>query len=71
MASSPVIRADSKFIGKPPLLCVDVRFGTTAEIDALIQALAKLRDMPAGSFNHVHLQDFGMRPLKTQTVSAR
>lgn len=57
MTPSPVLRADSKFFGSPPHLCVDVRFRSTAEIDALIQALTTLRDMPVNGFDHIHLQD--------------
>lgn len=67
---SPVIRADSKFFGTPPHLCVDVRFASTAELDALIQTLTRLRDQPPGGFTHVHLQDHGLGQSAVQTVAA-
>jgi len=66
-AFSPVIRADSKLFGSPPFLCVDVRFANTHELDALIAALSKLRDFPAGGFDHVHLQDTALGPSRAQT----
>ncbi len=57
---SPVIKADVKFMGKPPWLCVDVRFRNRAELDALIQALTILRDGGRQDFDHVHLQDISL-----------
>ena len=69
-AHSPVIRADSKFFGSPPFLCVDVRFASVAQLDALIDALTKLREFPADGFDHVHLQDTNLGPSRTQTALA-
>ena len=54
---SPVVRADSKFFGAPPFLCVDVRFESMAQLDELIAALSRLREQSECGFNHVHLQD--------------
>lgn len=68
-AFSPVIRADSKFFGPPPFLCVDVRFANTAQLDALIAALIKLREFPPDGFDHVHLQDTALGPSDTQAAS--
>ena len=70
MVFSPVIRADSKFFGTPPHLGVDVRFASAAELDTLIQALIQLRDQPADSFAHVHLQDHFLGPSAVQTAAA-
>ena len=69
-AFSPVIRADSKFFGSPPFLCVDVRFDSAEQLDALIAALTKLREFPAEGFDHVHLQDSGLGRSHTQTALA-
>ena len=69
-AFSPVIRADSKFFGSPPFLCVDVRFETVEQLDALITALAKLREFPIDGFDHVHLQDTALGPTRIQTALA-
>jgi hypothetical protein len=33
---SPVVRADVTFYGPPPLLCVDVRFRNSTEINRFI-----------------------------------
>jgi len=59
---SPVVRADVKFYGPPPHLCVDVRFRSRAEIDRLIRELTRLRDTKGRQFDHVHLQDTRLRP---------
>jgi hypothetical protein len=56
-AFSPVVRANSKFFGDGPGLCVDVRFKNIEQLDALIAALVKLREFPDDGFDHVHLQD--------------
>lgn len=69
-AFSPVVRADAKFFGKPPHLCVDVRFKDIEQLDALIAALTKLREFSASGFDHVHLQDLALGPSKTQTGGA-
>lgn len=69
-AVSPVIRADSKFFGSPPFLCVDVRFAGVEQLDALIAALTKLREFPADGFDHVHLQDSAPGPVPAQTALA-
>ena len=52
-------------MGKPPWLCVDVRFRNRAELDALIQALTILRDGGRQDFDHVHLQDTRLRKRRT------
>ena len=69
-AFSPVIRADAKFFGSPPHLCVDIRFANTAQLDALIAALVSLRELPADGFDHIHLQDTDLAPSHTQTALA-
>lgn len=60
---SPVVNADVRFAGSPPDgLYVDVRFTDRAEIDALIEALIRLRDGEPGEPDHVHLQYPGLAP---------
>ncbi|MCX5662995.1 MAG: hypothetical protein NTW19_25195 [Planctomycetota bacterium] len=65
---SPVIRANAKFHG--PSLCVDVRFASVKELDQLIASLVKLREFTPEGYDHIHLQDHGLRRSKSDAASA-
>jgi hypothetical protein len=67
-AFSPVIRANSKFIGAGRGFCVDVRFRDAEQLDLLIEALIKLRDFPSDGYDHVHLQDDRRRDVASAEV---
>jgi hypothetical protein len=69
-AFSPVIRANAKFCGEGRSLCVDVRFSSVEQLDALISALTRLRDFPDDGFDHVHLQDATGNKVLNQPHSA-
>jgi hypothetical protein len=60
--TSPVVRADARFSGLPEWLIVGVWFHDKSEIDALIAALAELRDTTGDDFDHVHLQHHDLSP---------
>jgi hypothetical protein len=64
-----VIRANSKFFGSGPAICVDVRFRNVEQLDLLIEALTKLREFPSDGYDHVHLQDERVRDLAAAEVT--
>jgi hypothetical protein len=68
-AMSPVIRANSKFYGFGRAICVDVRFRSIEQLDALIVALRKLREFPRDGYDHVHVQDTRPRKLGAAEVT--
>jgi hypothetical protein len=60
---SPIAHARVRLFSAPPNTCVDVRFNTKEEVDALINALVMLKDSSGNNPNHIHLQDFGLNPI--------
>jgi hypothetical protein len=59
---SPVVKADARFAGDAQWLHVNVWFRDKGELDALINALSKLRDTSGDDFDHVHLQHHSLTP---------
>ena len=56
-AMSPVIHANVKLSGDPPVITLDVRFSSRKQLCALIRALEGLLRAGEQDYDHVHLQD--------------